>query len=83
MNKETIEKMKQKLGLTGDVYVYNDHFIESLESHKRLIPNSTATNIEEAYAERVQWEQEQAEQRRIEAEKYALEHPEEVDDGSY
>ena len=32
-----IEKIKHDLGLNGDVYVYNEHFIESLESHKNLI----------------------------------------------
>ena len=60
-----IEEVKAKLKLTGDVYLYNEHFIESFESHKNLIPNSTAQTIEEAYQERVQWEQEQAEKRRI------------------
>lgn len=54
-----IEKHKQKLGLTGDVYLVNDHFMESLESHRRLFPDSTATTIEEAMAERIAYEQEQ------------------------
>ena len=75
-----IERMKRNLNLTGDVYLYNEHFIESLESHKNLIENSTATTIEEAYQERVQWEEERAEKRRIEMEKYKLEHPEEFEE---
>lgn len=52
-----IEKHKIKLGLKGDVYVYNGINIESLESHKQLYPDSTATTIEEAYAERVAFEE--------------------------
>ena len=75
-----IERMKQQLNLTGDVYIYNEHFIESLESHKNLIHDSTALTIEQAYEERVQWEQEQAEKRRIEMEKYIAEHPEEFEE---
>lgn len=54
-----IEKLKARLGLTGDVYLYNNHFVENLESHKRLIPNSVATNISEAFVERVEYEIEQ------------------------
>lgn len=54
-----IEKHKQKLGLTGDVYLVNDHFMESLASHHRLFPDSTATTIENAMAERIAYEQEQ------------------------
>ena len=52
-----IEKHKLRLGLRGDVYIWNDRFIESLESHKRLIPGSTAKSIEEAYIERVNYEE--------------------------
>lgn len=52
-----IEKHKIKLGLKGDVYLYNGINIESLESHKRLYPESTAATIEEAYAERVEREE--------------------------
>lgn len=48
------EDHKQQLGLTGDVYVVG-HFIENLESHKRLIPQSTATTIEEAEQERLEY----------------------------
>lgn len=54
-----IEKLKARLGLTGDVYLYNNHFVENLESHKKLIPNSVATNISEAFVERVEYEIEQ------------------------
>lgn len=54
-----IEKHKQKLGLTGDVYLVNEHFMESLASHRRLFPDSTATTIEDAMAERIAYEQEQ------------------------
>lgn len=54
-----IEKHKQKLGLTGDVYLVNDHFMESLASHRRLFPDSTATTIEDAMTERIAYEQEQ------------------------
>lgn len=48
-----IEGYKRKLGLRGDVYVVEGHFIESLESHRRLIPDSTAVTIEEAEVERL------------------------------
>lgn len=51
-----IEGYKKKLGLEGDVYMVG-HFIESLESHKKLIPNSTATTIEEAEVEREKYEE--------------------------
>ncbi len=64
----SIEKHKQKLGLTGDVYLVNDHFMESLESHRRLFPDSTATTIEQALAERIAYE---AEQERIRLEQAA------------
>ena len=64
MNNDAIERLKQQLNLTGEVYIYNEHYIENLESHKRLIPNSTATTIQEAYAERVAFEQERTERER-------------------
>ena len=54
---ENIERHKQKLGLTGDVYLLGVQ-IESLESHKRLIPTSTVTTIEEAEVERIAYEEE-------------------------
>lgn len=67
-----IERHKQKLGLTGDVYLINDLLIESLESHKTLIPNSTATTIEEAEEERIEYEKEQEELRKAQAETQGL-----------
>ena len=76
-----IEEIKKQLKLEGDVYVYNNHFVENLESHKHLIPNSEATTIEEAYEERIKWEEEQKEQRKMSFEKYKLEHPEEFEEG--
>ena len=51
-----IERKKARLGLEGDVYIYSDHYIEDMAGHKRLISNSSATTIEEAYEERVEWE---------------------------
>jgi hypothetical protein len=48
-----IESLKERLGLTGDVYLVGQNYIENLESHKRLLPESTATTIEEAEAERL------------------------------
>ena len=59
-----IEAHKIRLGLKGDVYVWNERFIESLSSHRRLFPNSKATTIEEAYEERVAYEAEQERKRR-------------------
>ena len=53
-----IERHKQHLGLTGDVYLVDGIFMESLESHKVLIPESKATTIEEAYEERIAFEEE-------------------------
>ena len=50
---KTIKALKAKLGLTGDVYVINEHIMESLESHKRLFPESEVSTIEEAEAERL------------------------------
>ena len=51
-----IEERKRRLNLEGDVYIYEGHFIESLESHRLLIPDSVASIIEEAYDERVEYE---------------------------
>lgn len=45
-----IEKLKTFYGLSGDVYKINNQ-IESLESHKKLFPQSKATNIEQAERE--------------------------------
>lgn len=47
-----IEALKARLNLNGDVYVI-DHIIESLDSHRRCFPLSTATTIEEAEQERL------------------------------
>ena len=64
-----IERHKQRLGLKGDVYIINDRFIESLESHKNLIPNSVAKNIEEAEIERLIYEVElEAKRKQLEKE---------------
>ena len=52
-----IEEFKLRIGLTGDVYLIHSHLMESLESHKRLFPNSTATTIEEAEGERYAYEE--------------------------
>jgi hypothetical protein len=77
---EIIERRKTRLGLSGDVYIFNSHFIESLESHKRLIPNSTAATIEEAYDERVAYEEEQERRRAEEAARAAEAEEEHSDD---
>lgn len=61
---QKIKDYKEKLGIEGDVYIYNDIFIENLAGHKKLIPSSTANTIEEAYEERVAYEEELEEQRR-------------------
>ena len=65
---QRIEQHKAKLGLTGDVYLVNDHLLESLESHKRMFPESTARSIYEAEQERIEYEAEQARIRQILAE---------------
>ena len=53
---QQIERLKERAGISGDVYLLNDHLMESLESHKRLFPDSTATTIQEAETERVAYE---------------------------
>lgn len=63
---EKIEYHKQKLGLSGDVYIVNEHLMESLESHKKLFPESQAQNIYEAQAERIAYEEEQERKRQEE-----------------
>lgn len=73
---QKIEALKSRLGLSGDVYLYNNHFIESLVSHKKLIPNSKAKDINEAFVERVQYE---IEQEKLQAEK-AKENQREVEE---
>ena len=64
-----VERHKQRLRLTGDVYLINGVQLESLGSHKRLIPTSTATTIEEAEAERIAYELELEQKRREQQEK--------------
>ena len=66
-----IERHKEKLGLTGDVYLFKEHFIESLGSHKKLVPNSTATTIQEAEQERIIYEAQQELKRLEQAEQNA------------
>lgn len=63
-----VEAHKRKINLTGDVYMIGN-FMESLESHKVLIPDSTVETIEEAEQERIAYE---AEQERLRAEAAAL-----------
>lgn len=58
-----IERHKSKLGLSGDVYLVDNHLMESLESHRRLFPDSTASTIEQAESERIAYEQSQAQLR--------------------
>ena len=72
-----IERHKARLGLTGDVYLIKGVLIESLASHKRLIPESTATTIEEAEVERIAYEAALDEKRAQEAQ----EHGEDGDGG--
>ena len=36
-----IEQVKKKLGLVGDIYLINN-IIESLESHKKIVPKLAA-----------------------------------------
>ena len=59
---EKIEQRKARLGLEGDVYIYN-HRIEDMAGHRRLIPESEAQTIEEAYDERVEYERQLEEER--------------------
>lgn len=62
IRKNDIERLKHRQAFNlqdEDVYIYNNHFIESLRTHKLLIPNSKATTIEEALEERIAYEEEQ------------------------
>lgn len=61
----SMEKHKKVCGLIGDVYVYNGIFIESLGSHKVLIPDSKATTIQQAYDERVAYEEQKELERQM------------------
>ena len=62
-----VEKWKKELGIRGDVYIF-DHKIASLETHRKLFPQSTANTIEEAQLERKLFEEAEA-KRRAEEEK--------------
>lgn len=81
-----IEAHKKKLGISGDVYLVDGHLMESLESHKKAFPNSSARTIAQAEAERVLYEQEQRrireEKARAEAERLANERMEENTEAS-
>ena len=63
-----VERQKEILGLTGDVYIDDANHIESLHSHQRLLTSygypTTATTIEEAEAERPAFEAELERRRR-------------------
>lgn len=62
-----VERHKARLGLTGDVYIVNGLLIESLESHKQLLPASSATTIEEAEQERIAYEEALAAEHSVQA----------------
>lgn len=64
---EGVERLKKRLGMTGDVYMVNNH-IANLASHKKLFPESTARNIEAAERERLEYERREEERRQREAE---------------
>lgn len=65
-----VERQKEILGLTGDVYIDDANHIESLYSHQRLLTSygypTTATTIEEAEVERAKFEDDLAEKRAAE-----------------
>ena len=63
-----IARHKQKLGLIGDVYLIDDHKLESLESHNRSFPGYEATSIQEAEQKRIQYEEDQEAIRQAEQE---------------
>lgn len=71
-----VEQYKRDAGITGDVYIDGENRMESLQSHIRLLSTygvvSTATTIEEAEAERAQFEADLAEKRAADAEKLTL-----------
>lgn len=83
---QKIEKRKAVFGITGDVYVVGPgNYMESLESHRRLYPESTATTIEEAETERILFMEREEIERRLAAEEEAarLEAEEEDSDAEY
>lgn len=49
-----------RLGLTAPVYFVNN-YMASLESHKKIFPESNASTIEEAEAEKIAYDKQQAE----------------------
>ena len=65
-----VERYKERLGISGDVYIDDGHHIESLYSHQRLLASfgvaSTATTIEEAEVERAKFEDDLAAKRAAE-----------------
>ena len=71
-----VEITKQTLGLSGDVYIDDAHHIESLESHRELLSSyhfpSEATTIEEAEAERADFEAEMERRREQAAQELTL-----------
>ena len=67
-----IQRHKTMHGLSGDVYVITPgNIMESLASHKKLFPDSTATTIEEAASYRAQYLYNLSEQRRLAAQEAA------------
>ena len=76
-----IEKYKETVGITGDVYIIEVAMIESLESHKRLLSSygftPRATTIEEAEQERIDFEAEMERRRQDHPE------PEPIDEEVY
>ena len=75
---EQIERLKIKAGIMGDVYLVKEHLMESLSSHKTLFPDSEATTIEEAEAERIAYEEEQ--ERILEEERLAAQAEQETNE---
>jgi hypothetical protein len=71
-----VERQKEILGLTGDVYIDDANHIESLYSHQRLLTSygypTTATTIEEAEAERPAFEAEMERRREKQQEEAVL-----------
>ena len=69
---KVMQRHKTIHGISGDVYVITPgNIIESLASHKKLFPESTATTIEEAGAYHAQYLTNLAEKRRLAAEQDA------------
>jgi len=58
----SIDNHIKKLGLSYPVYYVNNQ-IADLETHKKIFPNSNATNIFEAEIERINYDLEQEELR--------------------